>query len=215
VTVTHPSTHDFQAHDAEEKYMTENDDGILSPAQVAALRAAYPTPKTPAERAQEKREAARQRKRNQRARDKAEKETQVAISQADDIQAFWAESLKAVDPEKLSKWQAREEQVIAQLGAMRDAMEGRAPDEEFIDDVDRDTNEMLHEFGEVAATPVLLCAKFWQDPELLAQLTKDENATAIFAKFGILVALPDLRVHQWTEFVNSRRSTAIQAGDTR
>jgi hypothetical protein len=193
----------------------ENDGGILSPAQVAALQEKYPTPKTPAEHAKERRDAARQRKRNQRARDKAEKETQAAISQAEDIKGFWAESSKLVDLEKLAKWQAREEQVAAQLGAMRDAMEGRAPDEEFIDDVNRDTNQMLRESGEVAATPVLLCGKFWQDPELLAQLTKDENATAIFAKFGILVALPDIRVHQWTEFVNSRRSTAIQAGDTR
>src|SRR4030095_2862686 len=143
--------------------MKENDDGgILSAVQVAALRAAYPTPKTPAERAQEKREAARQRKRNQRARDKAEKETQAAISQAEDIQAFWAESLKAADAEKLTDWQSRKEQVEAQLVAMRDCMEGRAFDDQFIDGVDRDTKAMLAEFGEGAATPVLLGGELWR-----------------------------------------------------
>jgi hypothetical protein len=46
--------------------------------------------------------------------------------------------------------------VVAQLGAMRDCLEGRAFDNQF----------------------------------------------------GILVALPDIRVHQWTEFINSSRSTA-------
>lgn len=186
--------------------MKENDDGgILSAEQVAELRAVYPTPKTAAER----REAARLRKAAQRTRDRAARETKAAMSQAEDIQAFWAESLKLADPEKLAEWQAREEQVVAQLGAMRDCLEGRAFDGQFIDDVDRDTKDMLREFGEVAATPVLLCGKFWQQPELLAQLTKNEGATAIFAKFGILVALPDIRVHQWTEFINSGCSTAI------
>jgi hypothetical protein len=189
--------------------MKENEDGgVLSAEQVTALQEKYPRPKTPAER----REAARQRKRNQRARDKAEKETQAAISQAENVQAFWAESLKTADAEKLAGWKAQQEQVEAQLGAMRDCLEGRAFDAQFIDDVDRDTNDMLREFGEAAATPVLLVGKFWQDPELLAQLTKNENATAIFAKFGILTALPDIRVHQWTEFMNSRRSTVIVCG---
>jgi hypothetical protein len=138
-------------------------------------------------------------------REKAE--IKAAISQAETIQQFWAESLKVADPEKLTVWKARQEEVEGQLGAMR--LEGRAYDDQFIDDVDRDTNDMLREFGEAAATPVLLVGKFWQDPELLGQLTKNENATAIFAKFGILVALPDMRVHQWTEFVRSRRSAAI------
>jgi hypothetical protein len=185
--------------------MKENDDGgILSAEQVAALQEKYPTPKTPAER----REAARLRKRAQRARDKEKAETKAAMSQAETVQQFWAESLKLVESEKLAMWQVREEQMVAQLGAMRDCLEGRAFDNQFIEDVDCDTKDMLREFGEAAATPVLLCGKFWQEPELLVQLTKDESATAIFAKFGILVALPDIRVQQWTEFINSSRSTA-------
>jgi len=80
--------------------MLENDDGgILSTEQVAELREKYPTPKTPAEC----KEAARQRKRDQRARDKAEKETQAAMSQAESIEEFWAESLKLADSEKVSE----------------------------------------------------------------------------------------------------------------
>jgi hypothetical protein len=87
---------------------------------------------------------------------------------------------------------------------MRDVLEDRAFDDQFIDDVDRDTKDMLREY-ECGATPVLLLEKFWQDPETLAQLTKDENATAIFAKFGILMALPDIRVHQWEQFITAHR----------
>jgi len=96
---------------------------------------------------------------------------------------------------------------------MREAVEGRAPDELYIDDVDRDTKDMLKEYREVAATPVLLLGQFWQDSNLLAQLTKDENATAIFAKYGILVALPDLRVHQWQQFIAVEKPTRIPASE--
>jgi hypothetical protein len=182
--------------------MVENDDGgILSTEQVTALQEKFPTPTTPAER----REAARLRKQAQRIRDKEKAEIKAAMSQADTIQQFWAESLKTADPAKLTEWKARQEQVEAQLGAMRDCMEGRAFDDQFIEDVDRDTRDMLREYGECGATPVLLLEKFWQDPETLAQLTKDENATAIFAKFGILMALPDIRVHQWEQFITAHR----------
>lgn len=184
-----------------------NDGGILSAEQVATLQEKYPTPKTPAER----REAARLRKQAQRTREKEKAEIKAAMSQAEDIQAFWSESLKQADPEKVTEWQSREEQVVAQLGAMRDVLEGRAFDDEFIEDVATDTKDMLSEFGEAAATPVLLLEKFWQEPNLLAQLTKDENATAIFAKYGILIALPDIRVHEWEQFIDSRRSTALPA----
>jgi len=180
----------------------ENDDGgILSVERVAQLQERYPTPKTPEER----REAARLRKQAQRTRDKEKVEIKAAISQAETIQEFWAESLKTADPAKLAEWKARQEQVEAQLGAMRDVIEGRAFDDEFIEDVDRDMRDVLREYGECGATPVLLLEKFWQDPETLAQLTKDENATAIFAKFGILMALPDIRVHQWEQFITAHR----------
>jgi hypothetical protein len=86
--------------------MKENDDGgILSAEQVAALQEKYPTPKTPAER----REAARLRKRAQRTRDKEKAETKAAMSQAETVQQFWAESLKLVESEKFAMWQVREE----------------------------------------------------------------------------------------------------------
>ena len=149
--------------------------------------------------------AARLRKQAQRIRDKEKAEIKAAMSQAETVQQFWAESLKTADPAKLAERKSRQEQVEAQLGSMRDCMEGRAFDDQFIEDVDRDTRDMLREYGECGATPVLLLENFWQDPETLAQLTKDENATAIFAKFGILMALPDIRVHQWEQFINAHR----------
>jgi hypothetical protein len=183
--------------------METNDGGILSAEQVTALREKYPTPKTPAER----REAARLRKQAQRTRDKEKAEIKAAISQAETIQQLWAESLKTTDAGKLAGWKAREEEVEVQLGAMRDCVEGRAFDDQFMEDVDTDTQNMVRAYGECAATPILLVGQFWRDPEMLSKLTSGDTPTAIFAKFGVLTALPDIRVHQWEQFIVSHRGS--------
>jgi len=63
---------------------------------------------------------------------------------------------------------------------------------------------MLREYGEAGVTPIVLIGKFWQDPNLLAQLTTGEAPSSVFAKFGVLIGLPDLKVHQWNEFMAHR-----------
>jgi hypothetical protein len=180
--------------------MKENDDGgILSAEQVTALQKKYPRPKTPAER-----------KQAQRTRDKEKAEITAAMSQAETVQQFWSESLKLADPAKLAEWKAIEEQVTAQLGAMRDCLEGRAFDDQFILDVDEDTKAMLEKNGEAGVTPVLLIPKFWQEPNTTALFIKND-ATSVFARYGLLIGLPDIRVHEWKGFIVSRssKSTAI------
>jgi hypothetical protein len=190
--------------------MKENDDGgILSAEQVAALREKYSTPKTPAER----REAARQRQRDKRARDKAEKETQVAMSQAETIEQFWSEARKTLDSTTLSEYQSRQTYVEALLGDIRTCLEGREPDIEFVSDVEEEIRDDIKEHGVTGVTVPLLIGKFWQDPALLAQLTNGDNPSAIFAKFGFLLAVDDYTLHKWDQFISACRSTEPPAPD--
>lgn len=130
--------------------MQVNEGGILSAEQLMALREKYPTPKTPEER----REAARLRKQAQRTRDKEKAEIKAAMSQAETIQQFWAESVKTADPEKLAGWKARQEVVETLMGDLCTVMDGRSPDEEFPEDVDKQTRADIAAHGEVAVTPI-------------------------------------------------------------
>jgi hypothetical protein len=96
--------------------------GILTAEQVLALQT--PAQKTTAEQREQERLRGIERR--------ADAKVRESMSKAETIQEFFAESLKLADPEKLEAWRARQEDVEAQLGAMRDCMEARAYDEEFI-----------------------------------------------------------------------------------
>jgi hypothetical protein len=115
---------------------------------------------------------ARERKRLRGIARRAEKKVLDSMSIAETIQEFWAESRKLIDPTRLPEWQARQEYVEALLGDIRTVLENRSSDEEFANDVDEEIRADIEEHGVCGATPILLIGKFWQDPTLLAQLTK-------------------------------------------
>jgi hypothetical protein len=178
--------------------------GILSAEQVLALQ-------TPQQIATAE---ARERERQRGIARRAEKKVLDSMSEAEDIQQFWAESLKLADAQKLAEWRERQECVLDTMHWMESWMSGTynvSPSEtEYyvgIEEGDEDLRRDIAEHGECGATPILWVGKFWQDPNLLAQLTSGETPSAIFAKFGILTALPDLRVHQWEQFMAARRAT--------
>jgi hypothetical protein len=160
------------------------------------------------------REKDRQRKREERARKKLEDAaaaTQAEQAQADTLQEFWAASITTADQKKLTGWKERQEEVFDTLHWMNQVMDGTYnvdPSEtEYyvgIEEGDEDIERMVRDYGEVAAITLLL-GKFWQNPELLTELTKDENPTAIFLKYGILVGLPEVRLRKWDEFIKARR----------
>jgi hypothetical protein len=162
-----------------------------------------------------RRAADAKRKRDERARKKLEdaaKATKDTLAQAETLEEFWAASLTTADAQKLAEWRARQEEIFDTLYWMRQVMDGTynvsPTDTECyvgIEEGDEDIKRQLRDYGEAGITPVLLLVKFWADPELFAQLTKTENPTAIFAKFGILVGLPDLKVHQWGQFISAYR----------
>jgi hypothetical protein len=190
--------------------------GILSAEQVLALQ-------TPQQIATAE---ARERERLRGIARRAEKKVLDSMSEAEDIQQFWAESLKLADAQKLAEWRERQECVLDTMHWMESWMSGTynvSPSEtEYyvgIEEGDEDLRRDIAEHGVCGATPVLLVGKFWQDSALLAQLTNSERRvaggsgmpSAIFAKFGILTALPDLRVHQWEQFMARHRAATSPA----
>jgi hypothetical protein len=165
---------------------------------------------------EERRAKDAERKRNDRARKKQEdaaKATETILAQARTLEEFWAASLTTADSQKLAEWRVRQEQIFDTLYWMRQVMDGTynvSPDDTEcyvgIEEGDEDIKRMLREYGETFATAVVLLP-FWQEPQTLAQLTQggENQPTTIFAKFGILTALPDFKVHQWGQFMQAHR----------
>lgn len=74
-------------------------------------------------------------------------------SQAETIQEFWAESRKLGDATRLAEWHTGQVYVEALLGDLHTGLEGRSPDPEFIQDVDKELRADIAEFGEAGVTP--------------------------------------------------------------
>jgi hypothetical protein len=169
--------------------------GILTDEQVAALQ----TPQ------QIEAAEARERERQRGIQRRADAKIRESMSAATTIQEFWAESRKLLDAGKIAEWQARQDYVEALLGDIRTVLEGRSPDEEFASDVDEEIRADIKEHGVAGITVPLLIGKFWQnDPKLLERLTHGDSPSAVFAKFGFLLAVDDYSQHKWDEFMAAR-----------
>lgn len=130
---------------------------------------------------------------------RADAKVRESMSEAETIEQFWAESRKLLDAAKLAEWQARQEYVEALLGDIRTVLEGRSPDEEFVEDVDDEIQEGIKIHGVAGITVPLQIGQFWKDPALLPQLTSGDTPSTIFARFGILTAVSDYTQHRWEQ----------------
>lgn len=166
---------------------------ILTPEQVLGLQ------RPDQIRSAEERAKDAERKRAERARAKIRAET----AKSESIEAFWQESRKSLDPDKLVEYQARHDYVEALLGDIRTVLENQQPDTEFIADVENEIREDIAQFGVAHVTVPLLIGEFWKNPEQLARLTNGDTPSAIFAKFGLLIAIDDFTFFtKWTPFLS-------------
>jgi len=187
---------------------------ILSVEQITAIRGNAPQQVETANEASQRREKERLRGQQRR----ADAKVLDSMSGAETIQQFWAESLKLADAQKLAEWRERQECVFDTLHWMESWMDGtyniHPSETEYyvgIEEGDEDLRRDIAEFGECGVTPILWIGPFWQDPDLLAQLTSGDTPSAVFAKFGILTALPDLKIHQWEQFMARHRAATTPA----
>lgn len=130
---------------------------------------------------------------------------QKQVNTVETIEDFWAISRPGLDVGKWAEWLARQDYVEALLGDIRMVLEGREPDAEFIEDVDEQTREDVKQHGVAGITVPLLIGKFWQSPTLLEKLTSGDSPTAVFAKFGLLIAIDDYSLHKWNTFIAAHR----------
>jgi hypothetical protein len=168
--------------------------GILSAEQVAALQ-------TPA---QLEAAEARERERLRGIQRRADAKVREAMSQAPDIQSFWLESRKTLTAQQIFEWQTRQDYVEALLHDIRTVIDGSAPDEEFAGDVDEEIRADIAQHGVAGVTVPLLIGTFWQQPQLVERLTTGDSPSAVFAKFGFLLAVDDYSQHKWDEFKVTR-----------
>jgi hypothetical protein len=116
---------------------------------------------------------------------------------------FWQLNRKALANEsQIAAYLEREQVVFDFLEDIRTVMEGREPDPEFITDLEAEIRADVAEHGICQIEVALL--EFWKDREVFASIIQREGPTAIFARYGIVVAIPDHRLHAWNEWYSPR-----------
>jgi hypothetical protein len=157
----------------------ENEMGILSPEQVERIKA-------------------RDRKRAQRAREKSAE----GAAQSETPEAFWQRHKDAASSSQIAGLLARQDYVLNLLQTMSDAMTGAvSPELLFPDEVNADVKADVAQHGFCQMEIVLL--DFWKHPEMIPELVMNEP-TKTFLNFGILTALPDHKLHEWNEWMESQ-----------
>lgn len=152
------------------------------------------------------------RKRDERAAAKVAKAnaaTTMEIAAVETLQDFWAVSLKGLDEKKLAEWSMREEYVLNLISDIKTVMEGRSPDDEFEADVIDEIKDDVKQYGIAGITVPALIGNFWRNPELLNRLTSGDSPSAVFAKFGILLAVDDHTLHRWEQFVQGKKTNSL------
>jgi hypothetical protein len=155
-----------------------------------------------------------ERKREERKKAREDKQRVTAEKKAGEATSFpeyWEQQRTKLTQAQRDEYEARQEKIFDMLYWMQQVMDGTynvsPTDAEYfvgIEEGDDDIKRMVREYGEAFATAVLLLP-YWQEPHTLAQLTKggENHPTTIFAKYGILTALPDGAVYKWEQFMQA------------
>jgi hypothetical protein len=130
--------------------------------------------------------------------------------------AFWQRNISVANQTRLAELLEQQERVFDQLHWMDAQVNGT---------YDVDPNDATVYVGveegaadvaaDVATNGIcqmeVLLVEFWRTPAVFAQLTQRENATATFARLGIITAIPDHRLHAWQTWLASRRPNESQS----
>jgi hypothetical protein len=145
-----------------------------------------------------------ERKRDQRAREKAKASGSVGEATVHD---FWHRNISVANPDRIAELRERQDYVIDLLSVMSDTMAGKRPIE-WEDDatVNDDAQEDVTKYGECMMETVLL--EFWKHPntyQMLMNSEKSSAATKAFVRFGIVSGLPSHRLHEWDTWYASQQ----------
>ncbi len=141
-----------------------------------------------------------------------------AAKEADSFQEFWAASLKGGNQQKIAAWKVRQERVFDLMWYIEEHLNGNytnpaSPrycdpnDSECfvgVEEGDQDLREDLAQYGQCSRA-LLNAGKFWKNPARL-KLYSGDDANSVFARFGILIAVPTDVVRKWDEYLREYRS---------
>jgi hypothetical protein len=152
-------------------------------------------------------DAARQRK--VRANKKHEKQAKAAVEQSQTLDAFWKAQRGLVSPSTLAPLLERQETVLDSLHWLKQQLDGTY-------DVDPTDAECFVGWEEGAADLIrdyeshgfcqteISMNEFWKHPELFQTLTSRNDATATYARYGIITAIPDHHYHAFQKFLKDK-----------
>lgn len=145
------------------------------------------------------------RKREDRKRERIEKEADKSQT----LDAFWKAQRSLVSPSTLAPLFARQERVLDSLHWLKQQLDGTY-------DVDPNDAECYVGFEEGAKELIedyeahgycqteISWNEFWKDPDLFQMLTSRDDATATFARYGIVTAIPDHNYNRFQTFLKKR-----------
>jgi hypothetical protein len=136
---------------------------------------------------------------------------------AETFREFWAASLKGGNQQKIVEWKARQERVFDLMWYIEQHANGNYTNpaspyycdpkhsECFVsvEEGDADLREDIAQHG-TCSRVILEMGRFWKNPARL-KLYSDESPNSIFARFGILIAVPTDVVRKWDEFLKEYR----------
>jgi hypothetical protein len=174
-------------------------------------------------------DAARKRKERQTAKEaKLAAALKEEMDVAETVEQFWSISVTTVEPEKLAAWKARQERVFDLMWYIDQHVKGTydasresdalLPEDkhEFVsvEEGDRDLKADIALHGQCLVHSVLRIGSFWKKPDRMLRFASKEDATSVFARFGILTAVPDHTVDDWNDYVRNYRISNLPKTDT-
>jgi hypothetical protein len=182
--------------------------GILSTEQVASLQ----TPQEIAERERKDQDAAR--KREERARERAQRE----FGSIETMEALWEFNRTSLSEVELNALLERQEEMFDLIFCMRKYVDGTY--EQTTDAEDRVPVEAIAEEVEmevqqhgVVTMEIVLIDDYWKTPLYEKFQSEPTSPTSIFARLGVVTAIPSHSLHNWEEFMDAQKPVKAQPGN--
>lgn len=159
---------------------------------------------SPEER-QQTREGWRVRQQNKRDRDAEKEAERVRESTFDSPLQFWEAQRTSLQTDELAKMLERQETVFDTLHWMEEWINGTynvSPhDGLHYVGLDEGISDLLEDVGKhgLVTMEITLIDRFWEDTQFFQRVVGRGEPTATFAKYGVLVGVPERRYYQFAQ----------------
>lgn len=154
----------------------------------------------------------RQSAKRQRDRDR------VAVAGDETPETFWKRNREVANQTQIAALLERQERVFDLLHWMEAQVNGTYDvdpnDETAYVGLEEGTADVAADVTEHGAVPVeTILLEFWKRPDTFAMLTQRGDGTNIFVRYGIVTGLPGHRLHEWEQWVASRKPMHPSTGN--